>query len=388
MEGLAPSYHWSWVISIPGLLALMLMMTALMIVVMLLKLWLMKGQTFYGLVDHPGAHRLHQNPTPLLGGIAVVLSLLICLGLARLWSAINGVEFALFPLGVLFALIMLLAVGVWDDARQISVRIRFAAQGLAAVALLLSGVVITDMGVIDLGADWGWLSLGMFLGVGVTLFAIIGCINAFNLIDGMDGLAAGLGTVTLTGLAWVVLETRDAAGLMLVLTQLGALCGFLLLNARIGRPRALVFLGDAGSTTLGLLLAYWVIALSQSPVAAMPATAALWLLGIPIIDTLRVMFERMASGRSPFHPGHEHLHHLLLSTGIGVNSTLVTLLVMQGGMVMMGVWHASGHASPMVMVILWGLLVPASMILAWALRRLSRVSVSGRKARPITAEGR
>ncbi|MCG5512759.1 MraY family glycosyltransferase [Ectothiorhodospira shaposhnikovii] len=345
---------------------MVMMLTAMIVVVVSLALSLKVGTDYFGLLDHPGAHKTHVTPTPLIGGIAVILTLLLCTLPVWAWHLSGAGEVLLLPPGVLSALLLLLVVGAVDDARPVSVRLRLVAQILAVGMMAWSGVLILDIGLFalnDVFGVWGWAVAAL-----VTLFAVVGCINAFNMIDGMDGLAAGLGVVSLAGLAAVLFMADLGAQGMLLLILLGALAGFLLLNMRLGRPRGLVFLGDAGSTTLGFLMAYWVIVMSQSTDALIPATAALWFLGLPVIDTLRVMLKRMAAGASPFQPGHDHLHHLLQARGLGVNQTLAVMLGVQAVMVGTGIWQALFATSALVMTLLWVALIAALTVTAEWLR--------------------
>ncbi|ANB03184.1 glycosyltransferase family 4 protein [Ectothiorhodospira sp. BSL-9] len=371
------AYGWVWFLQTPFLGDLLtgfsLMTVAVLVTTLCLRLALRVGGDYFGLVDHPGGHRAHRHPTPLIGGIAITVSMLLCCLVAHgLWGGQGLLEGPL-PVALIAAMVLLLAVGVWDDARAISVRIRFGAQALAVAVLLGSGVAIFDIGIVSLDVlPWSWLALAV--ASLITLVAVVGCINAYNLVDGMDGLAAGLGAVTLAGLLWLVMWSGQAPTAMLVFAQLGALVGFLWLNLRVGRPRALVFLGDAGSTTLGLLLAYWVIVLSQPGVALLPPESALWLLGVPIVDTLRVMVERWARGGSPFKPGHDHLHHLLQGAGFSVNRALAVMLLVHGLMVVVGLAQAQLHFPPEIMVLGWALLLPVSMLGARRLRQVAMTS--------------
>ncbi|MCG5498567.1 glycosyltransferase family 4 protein [Ectothiorhodospira variabilis] len=370
---------WLWFTYTPyfldALTGLSLLVVAVLITAMSLRWALRMGGDYFGLVDHPGGHRTHGHPTPLIGGIAITVSMLTCCLAAQWFITAQGWGAGILPGALIVALLLLLAVGVWDDARAISVRIRFGAQALAALVLVASGVMILDIGLATVDVlPWAWLA--MAAAALITLVAVVGCINAYNLVDGMDGLAAGLGAVTLTGLLALVMWGGQASTAMLVFAQLGALLGFLWLNLRVGRPRALVFLGDAGSTTLGLLLAYWVIVLSQPGVALLPPESALWLLGVPIIDTLRVMIERWTRGDSPFNPGHDHLHHLLQGAGFSVNRSLAIMLGLQALMVAIGVGQTLLQYPPELLVLAWLALLPLSMMATRSLKRFTLASTT------------
>jgi UDP-GlcNAc:undecaprenyl-phosphate GlcNAc-1-phosphate transferase len=191
----------------------------------------------------------------------------------------------------------------------------------------------------------------------VTIIAMVGLINAYNMIDGVDGLA---GSLSLVALLWFA----AAAGMIglqdhLLLALLVAFCvvGFLVFNLRHRwRRRASVFLGDAGSMMLGAVLAFLAISLSQNEGERLSPVAALWICAIPIIDTISLAVRRLAAGRSPFSSDRQHLHHLMLDAGLTVNQVVSSLSIIScilGGIGVFG-WYLGIPDS----VMLLGLAVP------------------------------
>lgn len=264
-----------------------------------------------GLLDHPGGRKDHHGSVPVVGGIALVVTLL---------CAVFCLDRTPVPPSFLAAAGILVVVSVWDDWKELHHIPRFAAQ-IAAVLVMVYGAGIELKSVGNL-LGWGSIGLSIFV-VPMTVFAVVGVINAVNMIDGMDGLA---GSTSLVSLAWFgVAATLSGlpgqAGLAWILC--GGLAGFLLLNLRLPwQPRARVFLGDAGSTLLGFALAWLAIDLTQGPGRTMPPIAALWIVLLPLADTVSLMARRRSRGHSPFKPDREHIHHFLLAHGFSVSGAL------------------------------------------------------------------
>lgn len=265
----------------------------------------------------PGEHRAHEGATAMVGGLAVYIALVVGLLLDNSYKA-------LVP-----CLFLLCAVGALDDRYNLPSVMRFIAQGLAAYLMIkLTGVSLLDLGYLfsfDAKVLLGPWSTAM------TIFAVIGVINAVNMSDGIDGLA---GSLVFLALVTLLLIGRPSQGLILI--SLAALGGFLFWNLRIGRKRAKVFMGDAGSTMLGLLLAYLLIQHSQLKEGIWPVTA-LWLLALPLIDAVAVLIVRPLRGKSPFAADRIHYHHQLLDRGVSVNGTLIIALVLQSLFIVFGI---------------------------------------------------
>ncbi|RBP49180.1 hypothetical protein [Arenicella xantha] len=264
-----------------------------------------------GLVAVPGEHRTHTHTTPVVGGVGIFV------------GALLGWYISAIPLsGVGLCFILLFVVGVLDDRFALPSWLRLLAQGGAAYLM----VELTGVRLISLGYIWS-AENEMLLGDGaslvLTIFATIGVINAINMSDGMDGLAGSLVLLILGALFYLGAYPNE-----LVVVSMFSVAGFLVWNLRLFRPRARIFMGDAGSTVLGLLLVYLLISNSQSP-GGFPPVTALWLLTLPLIDAVAVLFLRPMRGQSPFTADNVHYHHLMSGRGLTVNAILALVLAIQ-----------------------------------------------------------
>lgn len=279
-----------------------------------------------GLVDFPSGRKRHGGGVPVVGGLGVLVGGLAAVQLAGPLPA--GLHW------LLAALVPVLIVGVLDDRRALPPLPRLLAQLAAVLTMSLGGGVLIG----QLGTFGGEVLVLGVLGLPFTLFAVVGVINAANMSDGMDGLAAGQVLVTLAGLI-VVAGAADLEQHTRVLWIVaGALTAFLLLN--LSRGRFKVFLGDAGSMSLGVLVAWFLIDLTQRPEAPLSPAAALWLFGPPVIDAVGVIVVRLMAGRSPLKPDRLHLHYLLLDIGLPP-SRVYGLLV--GGAGVMALFGLAGQ---------------------------------------------
>ena len=284
-----------------------------------------------GLVDSPSGRKQHEGHVPLIGGIAMYFGFVI---------AVLTLPVGLTALRPFFAAsAILVLVGLLDDMKELSSRARFAAQIFAAAIMVWWGqVALFDLGFI--GSGGGLFALPGWEVV-FSVFCAVGVINALNMVDGLDGLAGGLALVPVLGLA-VLAHDAGAAADRDVLVLLGVVCvAFLCVNLRLPwRARALVFMGDAGSMFLGFAITWFVIKLSQGPDRAMPPVTALWLLLVPLFDTVWLLFKRPLTGRSPTSAGQEHLHHVLGMMGLSVNATVAVIWSLSVLCACLGVWAA------------------------------------------------
>lgn len=274
-----------------------------------------------GLVDVPNARKVHSDPVPLIGGVAIFLGVSVAC-LVPGWMGLSTVAPGM--LSFLLAGMLLVGVGLVDDLLDLSARVRFMAQAIAALVMIYGGgVVLSDLGAMTISGRT--LELGL-LAVPFTIFTTIGVINALNMCDGLDGLSGSQALVSLGGFAIAVALWGQATDATMLAVLGGGIIGFLLFNMRLpGRARATIFLGDAGSMFLGLALTWFAISLSQGPDRIIKPSAALWFVMVPVIDAVAMMFRRLAKGRSPFVADREHLHHIFLLAGYSVNQTVASI---------------------------------------------------------------
>ena len=325
-----------------------------------------------GLMDHPGERRrIHREAVPRVGGLAIFAGVLVSLGVAPALTAAEGYGLA--------GAALLVLVGTLDDRYQLGPRVRLLAQIGAALLLTLgAGVVIPSLG--DLFGR-GPLVLGAWA-VPFSVFAIVGLINALNMIDGIDGLAGGLTVIALSGLL-VFLPGGTALSLLLTAT-LAALVPYLLCNLELVGGRRKVFLGDAGSLLLGYLIVWGLIAASRSPGGLAPVTA-LWLVAVPLIDTLGVIGRRLANGRHPFSADRGHLHHLLarlFHSTRGALAVLVALALLLAGLGLAGQALAVPEAVRfyLALALFAGYLLLITRLPTWHRQRLRQFRQAPQKA--------
>ncbi len=271
-----------------------------------------------GLLDKPSARKVHHKPIPLVGGTAIFLAFVIVVFL------ITPFGDAAWPL--IAASGLMLVTGMLDDWRNLSPRIRFVLQ-IAACSIMIfaGGVVLTDFG----SLMWnGVFSLG-WLSVPITIFAALGVINAFNMMDGIDGLSSLIFIVAASAMAWLALQAGQVFNATMLIIAIGAVAGFFLLNARLPwNRRARVFMGDSGSAFLGLFLAWQFIDLGNGNDRAFFPMTAVWLLGVPLLDTTRLMTQRWHNGGSALVADQFHLHHAFLKAGFSVRQTWAAMALL------------------------------------------------------------
>ncbi|GAB1580853.1 MraY family glycosyltransferase [Phyllobacterium phragmitis] len=282
------------------------------------------------LLDVPDARKLHEGAVPLCGGIAIFIAFFI----ANVWVE-AGMHLSR---SAILGLFLILLFGAMDD--------RFA---LPALPRLLAQIVAAGL-IVDIG-EVASLNLSSVLPPEVAarfpmlvlliaIVFVVGIINALNMTDGVDGLAGGSAAASLFWLALLALYGERPAIAVQSLVLLAAVIGFLGFNMRHRwRRRASVFLGDAGSTLLGAVIGCFVIALSAGR-HGLPFPVLLWVVAIPVIDTLSLIIRRVAAGRSPFSADRWHLHHLLQDAGLSPARTtlvLVALSALCGAVAYLGV---------------------------------------------------
>jgi len=280
-----------------------------------------------GWEDHPGTRKHHRHPVPLVGGVVMSagfgLSVLLLPEKPHYWQLL------------LTSMTVVTLVGLYDDLHSSRPVTRFMYQaGAVALMALGSDIVLGNLG--DL-FGFGPVVLGWWA-VLFTLFGVVGVINAFNMIDGLDGLAGGTALVVAGWLLVLCLSTPSShagdLGALLALTTV--IIAFLAFNLRHpGRTHASVFMGDAGSTMLGFVLSWFSVHLSTGEAAVMAPITAVWLLALPLMDTVAVMVRRIMAGRNPFAADRQHLHHLLLARGLTdgrVTALILALTFVTGGL--------------------------------------------------------
>lgn len=261
----------------------------------------------FGFFDRPGGHKSHAHPTPYLGGLAMVGGFVVAVGgAAILRPPVSGLDqlVAILLLGLALS-----AVGLVDDLRGLSVRVRILAQLLAAAALWAFDVRVQLVDIL-------WIDAAL------TVVWVVGIANAMNLLDNMDGLSAGIAMIASMWFGALAAINGQVLVGALAFALAGCALGFL----RQNRYPARIYMGDAGSLFLGVVLAAIGIKLQFPELPrASAALIPILVLTVPVLDTSLVVIERLRHGLSPFQGGRDHLSHRLVRIGLPIPVAVTTI---------------------------------------------------------------
>jgi len=275
----------------------------------------------YRLHDVPDNRKEHSMPTATLGGIAIMAGMISSLIIWFPFSVDTGLMTCMVSIVVLFAM------GITDDVMDLSAKYKLLLEIALALLIALSGIRITTF-----GGLFGVNELPITAQYTFTILAIVGITNAFNLIDGIDGLAGGLSFMTLVTLGIFLTMSGDKAFALIAFALAGSVLAFLYFNMNPAR----IFMGDTGSLVLGFVIAILctrLIQVNNQAVQPLLRTAPLFALGmvfIPAFDTIRVFALRIWKGQSPFHADRTHIHHLLTNAGVSHALTAKIICIVHG----------------------------------------------------------
>ena len=287
------------------------------------------------LYDVPDARKVHTMPVPRLGGLAffpvILMSMFLVIGFRLYFWDVNvsGLSFnMLYEYLFLFVgMTLLYLVGVCDDLVGVGYRYKFAVQIAAAFLLVLSGNWFDSF-----GGLFGIYSVPVWVGVPFTVFIVVYITNAINLIDGIDGLASGLCCIALSVLSVIFFLRGQYVYALLAICTLGILMPFWCYNVFGNANRGhKLFMGDAGSLTLGYVISFLIIHMSVtnevSPTLSNPyMVIAFSTVLVPLLDVIRVVLHRLREHKNPFLPDKNHFHHKLLRTGMRVRMVMVCII--------------------------------------------------------------
>jgi len=282
-----------------------------LILSMLLIPLLVRFAANFHLVDEPDERKVHAVAIPRIGGIAIGIGFIIPL---LLWLSFSQQAVGLIVGGLIIHLF-----GLWDDVACLNYKIKFFGQLLGITFAILYGDIMIYY------VPFSLIPIPVYLAFPLTLFFLLGVTNAINLSDGLDGLAGGVTFLSFSILLLLAYESGDTSLTMMIVALSGALLGFLRFNTRPAR----LFMGDSGSQLLGFMLASFIIILLQDSNRALSPVIGFLILGLPILDTLFVMVQRLKEGRSPFSPDMNHIHHKLMSLGMNHHESVVTIYFAQ-----------------------------------------------------------
>lgn len=267
-----------------------------------------------GLVDKPNFRKKHQGVIPLVGGISVYAGI-------GFTSLITNYYIPHFRLYLICAGILVL-VGALDDRFDISVKIRATVQALVGVAMMALGhLYLNSLG--NIFGSWE-LVLGPF-GYVLTLFAVWAAINAFNMVDGIDGLLGGLSCVSFAAMGLILWIDGQLSMAMWCFAMIAAILPYIALNLGFLGRRYKVFMGDAGSTLIGFTVIWILLQTTQGKPHSISPVTALWIIAIPLMDMVAIMYRRLRKGMSPFSPDRQHIHHLVMRAGFTSRQAFVLI---------------------------------------------------------------
>ncbi|MFI5186754.1 MAG: glycosyltransferase family 4 protein [Chitinophagales bacterium] len=264
----------------------------------------------YRLHDKPDLRKEHSIPTPTLGGIAIILGMIISLVLWFPVSLPKEIMISFFCIAIIFGM------GITDDVKDLPAKYKFIVEAALASLIALSGIRITTF-----GGLFGVNELPLSAQYTFTIFAIVGTTNAFNLIDGIDGLAGGLSFMSLVILGIFLTIGGDKNFALIAFALAGGVLAFLYFNMNPAK----IFMGDTGSLVLGFIIAILCTRLIQingkeaQPLLKNTPLFAFGVVLIPVYDAMRVFILRIWNGQSPFNADKTHVHHLMTHAGLSHN---------------------------------------------------------------------
>ena len=301
------------------------------------------------LYDVPDSRKVHTTPVPRLGGLSffpvILMSMFLVIGFRLYFWDMDTSSLSfnmLYEYLFLFVgMTLLYLVGVCDDLVGVGYRYKFAVQIAAALLLVLSGNWFDSF-----GGLFGIYSVPAWMGMPFTVFIVVYITNAINLIDGIDGLASGLCCIALSVLSVIFFLRGQYVYALLAICTLGILMPFWCYNVFGNANRGhKLFMGDAGSLTLGYVISFLIIHMSVtnevSPTLSNPyMVIAFSTVLVPLLDVIRVVLHRLREHKNPFLPDKNHFHHKLLRTGMRVRMVMVTILGIAVSFIGLNAWLA------------------------------------------------
>ena len=313
------------------------------------------------LVDKPNFRKVHTVPVPLVGGILVVISSMIAL---FVFPEVWHLEKKYFS--ILICSLILLIVGIIDDKIDLRWTIKFSVQLILAWFLFESGIKIGSMFGI-----FGINELPLTAQYVLTLTVIVGVVNAFNLMDGIDGLVAGLAILGLSAFTVIAFLNNNQFLIVLYLSLIGALIGFLRFNLS---SKEKVFMGDSGSLVLGFILVSSGILLlkdaANSPFSSVTFAIIVGVLALPVADSLRVYRRRLKNGSSPFKADKMHFHHMVLYLGLKHKSASLLIIFISFSLIIISLFLGTYFSITFMLIINLIVFILISEIL-WLNRKIN-----------------
>ena len=267
-----------------------------------------------GAIDIPkDERRVHDHPIPRMGGLAIFIGFVL--------SLLIFVDVSTPVLGILLGALIIVVMGAIDDIVNLNAWVKLAGQIVAAVVAIRCGIVFDAISNPNAFSEQTTIVLANYLPVPLTLLWIVGCTNAVNLIDGLDGLAVGVSTISSLTMLVVAMFVAEPSVAVILAALTGACLGFIPYNFNPAK----IFMGDVGSQLLGFVLSTVSILGMFKFHAIITFLVPLLALAVPLADTTFAFFRRIIHGQSPFHADKGHFHHRLLALGLNQKQAVAVL---------------------------------------------------------------
>lgn len=317
------------------------------------------------IVDNPDARKLQKRPVPVLGGIAVFFGLIagVLAGACLTYIFSSTPQQSLGP--ILCAIVIMIYTGALDDIQGLTPSVRFVVEIFTILALIFASGACID----SFHGMWGIGDFSWWIAVPLTVFACVGIINAVNLIDGVNGLCSSLCVLYSLLFGLLFLKVSEIPNAVLAFSLAASAIPFIAHN--VFGKRSKMFLGDAGTLMLGVIMAWFTISFlrSDSSVKILAVhknynmiAMSLAILSVPVFDTLRVMTRRIYHRQSPFHPDKTHLHHVFIKAGISHSITTLLILLINSLIVLIWFLSAKLHAGLNLQLYI---VILCSIVLVW-----------------------
>jgi UDP-GlcNAc:undecaprenyl-phosphate GlcNAc-1-phosphate transferase len=312
----------------------------------------------FGLVDAPGARKVHTHEVPRLGGVAIAGGITVAIALQFLGESYLGWNTALTApgfqvVGAILGMAVIFVTGLIDDIVGLNAGQKLVGQVAAAAVLIGFGLRIEFIG----NPFGGLIMLGL-LGIPVTAVYVVAFANVVNLIDGLDGLAAGVTAIAAATMLVLALQGNQAEAVVFAAVVIGACLGFLRYNFH----PASIFMGDSGSMLLGFALAVISLLGVMKSIAAIALAVPLIIIGVPIFDTASAIIRRVRHKRPIQEADRGHIHHRLLGRGFGQRQTVVIIYVWSAALGVSA--YAMQRAPTSVKLLTFAVLAGLSIIMA------------------------
>ncbi|AOH48656.1 MAG: glycosyltransferase family 4 protein [Centipeda sp. (in: firmicutes)] len=297
-----------------------------------------------GALDQPDARKVHARPIPRIGGIGIYAAFMVSILVQLIFVELTP-EFMMSLIGLMVGGTIIVAIGIIDDYCDLPAKVKLLGQILAAAVLVIGFDVRIDFITDPLG-DFIYLEL---FAIPATIFWIVGLTNTVNLIDGLDGLAAGVSSIAAVTIFLVAMEEGIPFVAMVTAALAGAAVGFLYYNFNPAR----IFMGDTGSMFLGFMLAGISVVGAVKSAATIALIVPILALGLPILDTTFAIVRRARNHRPIFKPDKGHLHHRLLAHGFTQKQAVLLMYIVSAlfGLCALALTTVSTQAAVLIVLI-------------------------------------